>query len=214
MGDEVLVRCEPEPAYQFHCDALADAVSPTREVRLPAGESPPDLATVSRVVISGSTAGVYEAADRPWIARGRELVQRLVEAKIPTLAVCFGHQLVNDALGGDVEQGTFRAGLVEASFGENPLFDGVSPVVPVIHGDFVHGTGDGLQSIASAVDYEYPRFATRHETAPLWTVQFHPELGATHRDRLASAFDWQSNGHSFEDVTGDRLFENFENLAV
>jgi len=164
-------------------------------------------------VISGSTAGVYEADDRPWIDDGRGLVRELVDARVPTLAVCFGHQLVNDALGGRVEHRGLRAGLVEAEFADDPLFAGVSPVVPAIHGDMVLEAGSGLDPIASVRDYEYPLFATRHETAPVWTVQFHPELGPGHESRLRNSFGWEADGHEFADVTGDRLFENFRDLA-
>lgn len=213
-NEALFVRCEPDSGSRFHTDALAESFPGAREIQLPAGERLPDLSTVSRVVISGSTAGVYETGDYPWIARGRELVHRLVEDGVPTLGVCFGHQLVNDALGGRVDHEGMRAGLVEALFTEDPLFDGVSPVVPVLHGDVVHEAGDGMRPIAGVADYEYPLFATRHEAAPVWTVQFHPELDRRHRDRLQSAFDWQDNGYDFVDVTGERLFENFRRLSA
>lgn len=209
-ADAVLLRCEPDDAAEFHCTALAEAFSEASVCNLPAGESPPPAENLDFAVVSGSTAGVYE--DRPWIEEGRQFVRTLVDAEIPTLGVCFGHQLTNDALGGRVEQDEFRAGLVEAALADVPLFEGVSPVVPVIHGDMVRKTGDGLTPIASALTYEYPHFATRHERAPVWTIQFHPELGAKNRQALES-FGWDDNGHSFADVTGDRLFENFRKLA-
>ena len=62
----VLVRNEVDPDRAYHCDALADALPNAREVEYPAGERP-DLESADGVVLSGSTAGVYEADDRPWI---------------------------------------------------------------------------------------------------------------------------------------------------
>ena len=215
MDQPLLFRCEHNPEREYHCDALAGKFPDAEEYSLPAGErpAPADIDAADAAVISGSTAGVYEADDRPWIEEGRGLVRELVDARVPTLGVCFGHQLVNDALGGRVEHRGLRAGLVEADFGDDPLFAGVSPVVPAIHGDVVLETGTGLDPIASVQDYEYPLFATRHDTAPVWTVQFHPEIGPEHEPRLEDSFGWQPDGHAFGEVTGDRLFENFRGLA-
>lgn len=212
--NQLLLRCEPDPEREFHCDALAGKFPDATAYSLPDGERPTggEIAAADGVVISGSTAGVYED-DRGWIAAGRDLVKELVKSGVPTLAVCFGHQLVNDALGGRVEHQGLRAGLVEAEFDDDPLFEGVSPLVPAIHGDVVVEAGRGLTPIASACDYDYPLFATRHETVPVWTVQFHPEIGAEHEPLLETAFGWAEDGDGFADVTGDRLFENFRRLA-
>ena len=214
-GDEELlvVRCEPTPEYAFHCDALADSFPDARELSLVSGDKLPSLGDVDGVVISGSTAGVYEDDTHDWIEEGRELVRGVLDREIPTLGVCFGHQLVNDALGGTVERRDFRAGLVTADLADDPLFDGVSPVVPVMHGDFVVETGAGLDVIASARDYDYPYFGTRHRESPVWTVQFHPEIGPAQRERLTEAFEWSDGGYSFGDVNGERVFENFRGLV-
>ena len=207
-----VVRNEVDPDYEYHCDALAARVPAADEVDFPDGERVP-LEDADGVVLTGSTAGVYEADHHPWITEQEALARELVAAEVPTLGVCFGHQLVNDALGGRVEHRGMRAGLVEAAFDDDPLFEGVSPVVPAIHGDVVVETGAELDPVARVREYDYAAFATRHRTAPVWTVQFHPEIGAEHEPRLADAFDWQQNGHAFADVTGERLAENFRRLA-
>lgn len=106
-----------------------------------------------------------------------------------------------------------RAGLVGVEFGDDPLFEGVPPVVPAVHGDVAVEAGEGMEPIASAEDYDYPLFATRHREAPVWTVQFHPELTGEHRDRLVADFGWESGERSFRDVDGDGLFRNFRALA-
>ncbi|SDL01010.1 type 1 glutamine amidotransferase [Natronorubrum texcoconense] len=211
----VVVRSEVDPDAEYHCDALAGFVSSaapsTREIDYPAGERP-DLERADGVVLTGSTAGVYEVDERPWIADQQRLVRELIDREIPTLGVCFGHQIANAALGGTVEHVGTTARPVDADLADDPLFDDVSSVVPVTHGDVVTEVGDEMEVIASA-DY-YHAFATRHRTAPLWTVQFHPEFTADLRDRLAADFDWKEDDHGFEDVNATRVIENFASMVA
>ncbi|OYR54303.1 type 1 glutamine amidotransferase [Halorubrum halodurans] len=206
-----VVRNEPNPEREYHCDALASWFPEATEIDFVAGDRVP-IDEADGVVLTGSTAGVYEAEDRPWIAEEEALVRELVEREIPTLGVCFGHQVVNSALGGTVEQvGTTHA-LVETDLDDDPLFDGVDPVVVALHGDAVTELGDGLEVIASA---DHARiFGTRHRTAPLWTVQFHPEIEADHREAIREAGGWDEREFSFADVTPGRVFENFERLVA
>lgn len=204
-----VVRNEPDSSYEYHCDAVAAQLPSAAEIDYVDGERVP-MAEADGVVLTGSTAGVYES-ERPWIAEQEALVRGLVEREIPTLGVCFGHQVANSALGGTVEHVGTTAGLVESTLADDPLFEGVDPVVVSLHGDEVTEPGDGMEIIASADHCRI--FGSRHETAPLWTVQFHPELTAAHQPSLEADFGWHSRGHSFEDVTADRIFENFESLV-
>ncbi|MGQ3329338.1 MULTISPECIES: type 1 glutamine amidotransferase [Halorubrum] len=209
--DLYVVRSEVNPDCEYHCDALASRFPTATEIDFVAGERVP-LDEADGVVLTGSTAGVYEAESRPWIADQEALVRELVDREIPTLGVCFGHQVVNSALGGTVEEVGTTATLVEASLDDDPLFDGVDPVVVSLHGDAVTELGAGMEAIASA---DHARiFGSRHRTAPLWTVQFHPEITAEHRETLREQFDWAPERFSFDDVTPGQVFENFEALVA
>lgn len=202
-----VVRNEVDPDKTFHCDALAARFPDAREVDFAAGERF-DPGDADGVVLTGSTAGVYEADRHPWIDDQKTLVRDLADRGIPTLGVCFGHQIANSALGGTVEDVGTTAGLVEADLTDAAVFEGVSPVVPALHGDIVTEPGEGMTVLASAG--HAPVFATRHETAPMWTVQFHPEITASLRDRLVEDYEWASDPHSFEEVSAERIFENFK----
>jgi GMP synthase (glutamine-hydrolysing) len=208
-----LFRCEVDLDCAYHCDALAGRFPEADEYDLTTRGADGALCGVDAAVISGSTAGVYEDDEHGWIADARTVARRLVGRGVPTLGVCFGHQLVNDALGGRVEHQGVRAGLAGAEFGDDPLFEGVPPVVTAIHGDVVVEAGRGMEPVASVEDYPYPLFATRHREAPVWTVQFHPELTAEHRERLVEDFGWTEGERSFAEVDGDPVFENFRALA-
>ncbi|WP_449394633.1 type 1 glutamine amidotransferase [Devosia riboflavina] len=62
----------------------------------------PDPTRLEGIVITGSPAGVYE--DHDWLPPLREFIRRAYEAKTPMLGICFGHQIMADALGGDVRK--------------------------------------------------------------------------------------------------------------
>lgn len=65
-----------------------------------ADQFPVDLFACDAYIITGSRYGVYE--DIPWINKAKLLVKRLYDAQIPTVGVCFGHQLIAESLGGKV----------------------------------------------------------------------------------------------------------------
>lgn len=67
---------------------------------LTVGQLPLDLNACDAYIITGSRYGVYE--DIPWIFDAKQLVKRIYEAKIPTIGICFGHQLIAESLGGKV----------------------------------------------------------------------------------------------------------------
>ncbi|WP_435153840.1 type 1 glutamine amidotransferase [Haladaptatus sp. DFWS20] len=171
----------------------------------------PSLSGVDGVVVSGSTAGVYEREEYPWMDEEIEFVRELVEREIPTLGVCFGHQIINHALGGSVEHCGLTNELVRADLADDPIFDGISEVLPAVHGDHVVQIGDGMETIASTEHNAH--FATRHRDLPLWTTQFHPELTDSLLPRVTADFGWQENSLSFADVNGQQVLANFARLV-
>jgi GMP synthase-like glutamine amidotransferase len=62
----------------------------------------PDPTQLEGIVITGSPAGVYE--DHAWLPPLRQFIRKAYAAKIPMLGICFGHQIMADALGGDVRK--------------------------------------------------------------------------------------------------------------
>lgn len=62
----------------------------------------PDPNQTEGVVITGSAAGVYDTPD--WMDPLRGFIRRAYALNTPMLGVCFGHQVMADALGGDVRK--------------------------------------------------------------------------------------------------------------
>jgi GMP synthase (glutamine-hydrolysing) len=159
-------------------ETLADAwVGPLVALDARRGELPSQNET-GALVITGSPESVTSRA--PWILAAEERVASLVRAGVPTLGICFGHQLLGQALGGLVEEnpGGREIGTVELErFAEDPLLDGApdSFGANMSHRDSVTRLPPGARVLGRTrlEPNAAVRFAPR-----AWGVQFHPEFDA------------------------------------
>lgn len=160
--------------------------------------------TFDAVVISGSGYRSVDAKDRDKFKFVLSLVR---QSRIPTLGVCFGHQLMGYAynaklstLENPVYDKFERVRIIEA----DELFDGYESgdYIPLAqnHNDYVKKVGlseVGFKLLADSQSCEVE--AMKHISKPLYGVQFHPEKikieQEEHRDGL-------------------RIFENFYKLVV
>ena len=63
----------------------------------------PDATAIEGIIITGSAAGVYDT-HYAWMNPLRDFIRAAYQAKTPMLGICFGHQIMGDALGGDVRK--------------------------------------------------------------------------------------------------------------
>jgi len=66
------------------------------------GELPADVSACDAYITSGSRFSVLDPDQ--WIRNLEQFVLQLVEAKVPYVGICFGHQLLAQAMGGLVEK--------------------------------------------------------------------------------------------------------------
>lgn len=66
------------------------------------GEALPKAKDLDAILITGSPFGVYDK--ELWIAPLKQFVREAYEAGVPMVGICFGHQIMADALGGDVRK--------------------------------------------------------------------------------------------------------------
>jgi GMP synthase (glutamine-hydrolysing) len=138
----------------------------------------PDPTELAGVVVSGSSASVTERA--PWMLRAQQYLRALVHQRIPTLGICFGHQLLGQALGGEVirnprgrEIGTVDFEIV----GHDPLLSSATAPFQVnaTHVDTIRLLPEGARVLARTARECHA--AVRFSEAA-WGVQFHPEMDA------------------------------------
>ncbi|ELY41129.1 type 1 glutamine amidotransferase [Natronorubrum tibetense] len=145
------------------------------EFHCPSGDLPETFA-FDACVVTGSSASVYW--DEPWIGALKEWVGEAVEAGLPFLGVCYGHQLLADVLGGRVEgMGEYEIGYrtVEQD-GSNRLLTGVDERFTVFttHSDRVAEAPPGATVFARN---EYGIHGFQRDR--VYGVQFHPEYDTT-----------------------------------
>ena len=135
----------------------------------------PETTDFDGVVVSGSRSSVYW--DEEWIEPTKEWVGEAIDAGLPSLGVCWGHQLLADVLGGEVaDMGEYEIGYREVSHtGDSRLFDGIDDEFTVFttHSDAVTELPPGATEIAAN---DYSNHGFRKER--VFGVQFHPEYDA------------------------------------
>jgi GMP synthase (glutamine-hydrolysing) len=95
----------------------------------PRGHALPPADSVEAVVVTGSPISVYERLS--WSVASGEWLAKVIEREIPVLGVCYGHQLIAEALGGEVKrsQRGREMGAIEITQTTNdPLFQGLPKV--------------------------------------------------------------------------------------
>lgn len=133
-------------------------------------------------VITGSHSMVTDSD--PWIQETRQWIQDAVEFGIPMLGICFGHQLMADALGGragfhpdGLEIGTVDIRLT-AEKDDDPLFKDMPDTFPahVTHSQSALELPPGAAVLAASDHEAHQAFRVGKHA---WGVQFHPEFDAT-----------------------------------
>nr|QOW96805.1 Orf54 [Serratia marcescens] len=148
-------------------------------VHLPAGERPLPPAAYCGVVITGSPAMVTEQL--PWSEAAAEWLRQAMAIKLPLFGVCYGHQLLAYALGGEVgyhpqgmEVGTLEIELLPAAAEDRRL-----TLLPprfkanLIHSQSVLTPPAGAQTLARSQQDAHQ--ILRYGDHAL-TTQFHPEF--------------------------------------
>lgn len=144
-----------------------------------AGEELPHIEELAGIIITGSHAMVTER--HAWSERVARWLPAVVEQGVPVLGICYGHQLLAQALGGVVadnpqgrEFGSRRINLLPTA-ADDPLLGSFSPAIGanLCHTQSVVRLPDG--AVRLAWSEQDPHQAYRIGNCA-WGVQFHPEF--------------------------------------
>ncbi len=142
-------------------------------------QPPPSLHTVAGIVLTGSHAMVSDR--EPWSEALVPWLRQAVAHAVPTLGICYGHQLLAHALGGEVVHHPKGVEIGTVTIQRHPVAasDPLLGHLPIafeaqtVHWQTVKRLPQGAVLLASN-DHE-PHHAFRIGTHA-WGVQFHPEF--------------------------------------
>jgi GMP synthase-like glutamine amidotransferase len=153
----------------------ADAAVTFDTVSIPAGAPLPDIKGLEAILITGSSAGVYDDLD--WIAPLEAFVRAAHQNKVPMVGVCFGHQLIAQALGGSARKSEKGFGLGRHVYDiapDNGVIDGTRIALACSHQDQVITPPDGARTILSSAFTPLAGLLYAGDTT--LSVQAHPEF--------------------------------------
>lgn len=135
-----------------------------------------DYSKYDKLIISGSEL----SASSQHLEQNEvfSIINEFIFAGKPILGICYGHQMLARALGGDeccVPASRPEFGFTKVNILPNPIFTGIDKnIFMQSHFDEVVNLDDSFKIIASNDNVKIQAF--QWQDFPVWGVQFHPEL--------------------------------------
>ena len=168
------------------------------------GEYPDAPEDCDAYIVTGSSAGVYDPD--PWIGQLLDFL-RAAKGRAKRVGVCFGHQAMAQAFGGQVIKSPKGWGIGEHAYeviSREPWMDGVSAIrLPASHQDQVVAAPPGAEVIAASAFTPFAALAWRDQ--PAISMQPHPEFLPAYAAALIEA----RRGKVYTDEQADRAIASF-----
>src|SRR5690348_225665 len=177
ISEPTRARCGSFPRMFERMIRTADATVEVDTVSALNGKQLPEPASLQALLLTGSPAGVYDDLD--WIAPLEDFVRRAYAAKTPMAGICFGHQLMAQALGGIVRKSDKGWGIGRHVYDIAPgngVIDGQRIAIAASHQDQVIEPPPRARTIMSSAFTEHAGLL--YENGAALSVQPHPEFEA------------------------------------
>lgn len=168
------------------------------------GEYPARPEDCDAYIVTGSAAGVYESD--PWIGELLDFL-RSAKGKAKLVGVCFGHQAMAQAFGGQVIKSPKGWGIGEHEYrvlGQEPWMDAAAPIrLPASHQDQVVALPPNAEVIVAS-DFA-PMAGLAYRDQPAISIQPHPEFDPAYAAALIEA----RRGKVYPDAQADAALASF-----
>lgn len=169
-----------------------------------AGALPPGPEACDAYLVTGSSAGVYEPD--PWIAQLIAFLQA-AKGRAGLVGVCFGHQVMAQAFGGQVIQSPKGWGIGLHTYDIQAPVPGLaertSVAAPASHQDQVVSLPPGARVLASSPFTPLGMLA--YDDQPAVSIQLHPEFEPAYARALIEA----RRGSRYEDMQADQAVASY-----
>jgi GMP synthase-like glutamine amidotransferase len=152
------------------------------------GEMPASPGQADAWLVTGSRHGVYD--DLPWIAPLKDFLRDCVARGVPVVGICFGHQILAEALGGKVVKSDrgWGLGVQDYEVTRRPSWMADLPdrfAVRALHQDQVVALPPEASVLARSGHCDYAALAYGDPERPYAiSLQPHPEFDADFMDAL------------------------------
>ena len=154
VPDDLRDRFEDYPVMFDAAIASADVDVEWRTYRVYDGELPDAIDECDGYITTGARSGAYDGD--AWISLLEKFIRRMVGSRTPLVGICFGHQLIAQALGGEVKKWGkgWGIGINDHTIGNGIDYAWMQPTlkrftIPVCHQDQVVSLPDGARLLAS-----------------------------------------------------------------
>ena len=202
LREQLADQFDPYPVMFEHFLNASGGVLEIKAYSVIRGEMPASIYECDGWLITGSRHGVYENLD--WMLELQSFVRDIAAHDIPLVGICFGHQIIAQALGGEVVKSDkgWALGLHHYQIDKNYSWmehESGSIGLYAFHQDQVVKIPDNAQVFASS---DFCPYAGLSYGDSIISLQAHPEFEGAYEIALLDLF----NGDLFSTELADQAY--------